>query len=114
MAYATKEQLAANLPGVTAGGSRDADLDRVLEMAAVEIDHELDKETPFDFSDEDAATALPLLEHVNLERAADLWNMETQMSGLLLGGETPLLAPRNSWDRYANMLAPLKEQWGLA
>jgi len=114
MAYATKEQLAATLPGVTAGGSRDADLERVLDMAAYEIDHEIDRAEPFVFSDEDAAAALPLLEHVNLERAADLWNMENQPSGLLLGGETPLLAPRNSWDRYANMLAPLKEQHGLA
>ena len=114
MAYATKTQLAAVLPGINAGGTRDTDLDRVLNMAAYEIDKELDKELPFDFSDPDAALALPLLEHVNIERAADLWHMENVQAGLLVGGDTPLLAPRNSWDRYANMLAPLKERWGLA
>jgi hypothetical protein len=32
----------------------------------------------------------------------------------LLGGDTPLLAPRDSWVRYANMLAPLKSRWGIA
>lgn len=114
MAYATKAQLAAVLPGITAGGSRDTDLDRVLDMAALEIDKELDKVEPFDFSSADGIAAFPLLVHVNLERAADLWHMEQVQSGLLLGGETPLLAPRDSWVRYANMLAPLKEQWGLA
>lgn len=113
MSYATVAQLAATLPGVNAT-TREADLERVLEMATLEIDQELNKETPFDFSDPDGIAAYPLLVHVNIERAGDLWHMEQMQSGLLLGGETPLLAPRNSWERYANMLSPLKERWGLA
>ena len=113
MAYATTEELAATLPGITAA-TREADLERVLEMAALEIDKEIDREVPFDFSDAEGAAAFPVLVHVNLERAADLWNLENLPSGLLLSGETPLLAPRNSWERYKNMLAPLKSRWGLA
>ena len=110
MAYATKAQLAAVLPGVTAGGSRDTDLDRVLDMATIEIDTELDYETTPAWTD----SQLEFLAHVNIERAADLWHMENVQSGLLLAGDTPLLAPRDSWVRYANMLAPLKSRWGLA
>lgn len=110
MAYATKTELAAVLPGITAGGSRDTDLDRVLDMAALEITRELDYAAPISFDTDELA----LLAHVNLERAADLWHMENVQSGLLLGGETPLLAPRDSWQRYANMLAPLKSRWGIA
>ena len=110
MAYATKTQLAAVLPGITAGGSRDTDLDRVLNMATLEIDRELDYEETQTFDTDETA----LLTHVCLERAADLWHMEQVQSGLLLGGESPLLAPRNSWDRYAHMLAPLKSRWGVA
>jgi hypothetical protein len=113
MSYATTDQLAAVLPGIT-DATRHADPQRVLDMAALEIDTEIDRATPFDFSDAEGIAAFPLLVHVNLERAADLWHMENVQSGLLLGGDTPLLAPRDSWVRYANMLAPLKSRWGIA
>lgn len=113
MAYATADQLAAILPGIVSA-DRTEDLNRVLDMAALEIEKELDLVLPpLDFSDY-SGSEQALITHVNLERAADLWHMEQIPSGLLLGGETPLLAPRNSWERYANMLAPLKEQWGFA
>ncbi len=115
-AYATESELAAILPGINAI-TRSADLLRVLGMAKLEIDKEIGRDldaNPWNFTNAEGAAAYPLLQHVNLERAADLWHMENVQSGLLLGGDTPLLAPRNSWDRYANMLAPLKETWGLA
>ncbi len=36
-------------------------------------------------------------------------------AGILgLGSETPLIVPRNSWERFAHRLAPLKTEWGLA
>ena len=116
MAYATTEQLAAVLPGINAA-TRTDDLQRVLDMAALEIDKEVGRDLtldPYDFSTPEDLAVYPLLVHVNLERAADLWHMENVQSGLLLGGDTPLLAPRNSWDRYAHMLAAIKESWGLA
>src|SRR5690242_15945520 len=116
MAYATAEQLAAVLPGINPA-TRSADLDRGLDMAALEIDKEVGRDLtthPYDFSTPDDLAVYPLLQHVNLERAADLWHMEQVQSGLLLAGDTPLLAPRNSWERYANMLAAIKESWGIA
>jgi hypothetical protein len=109
MAYADAATLARILKVDAA--SRAADLERILEASAGEIDSEIGRTLGFS----DAAWELALAEHVNLERAQDLWELEQIPVGVLgLGGETPLITPRNSWERHANTLAPLKDSWGLA
>ena len=116
MAYATTTELARILRlGDNLSGAQEAALQRVLDDAAVDIDAELDREEPFDFSDPEGIAALPKLAQVNLDRAQDLWMFTEAAGGVLgLGTETPILIPRNSWERHAQALAPLKKQWGLA
>lgn len=108
MAYATVEQLRKILK---AGSRPDEDLQRVLDAAALEIDHEIGR--TLGFSDDEQELAL--VTSVNLDRAQDLWELEQVPAGIIgLGGETPLIVPRNSWERHAQRLAPLKVSWGIA
>lgn len=108
-AYATVEQL-SNVLKVNRT-AREADLIRVLEAAAIEINSEIGTELAWS----DNQQALYLLESVNLDRAQDLWELEQVPAGIMgLGSETPLIVPRNSWERHAQRLAPLKVEWGLA
>lgn len=115
MSYATSAELARILKIRTPTTEQTAALERVLDVATVEIDSEIDRATD--------ATALTteqteLLEQVCLDRAADLWHhteSRTGLTGLLGGEEGAVLTPgRYSWERYGQRLAPLKDQWGLA
>ncbi len=111
MSYASVEQLAAKL---TIKGARltasETDLQRVLDAATLEINHEIGGALVSPTEDESA-----LLESVCLARAQDLWLVEEMPIGVIgLGGETPLLSPRDSWQRHANVLAVLKQSWGIA
>jgi hypothetical protein len=113
MAYANVETLAQQLK--VNATTREADLQRVLDAAALEIDTEIG---PEGVALLDASPAnedyLALAATVNLSRAADLWVIEGLPVGVIgLGGETPFLTPRNSWERHSNTLAPLKRSWGL-
>lgn len=104
--YASAEELAELLRVKVA--DRREDLLRVLEAAAFEIDAELDRTTPLD-----AVPALVI--EVNLERAVEHWQQGQSPFGILgLGGDVPMRASRDSWDRHAHKLAPLKERWGFS
>lgn len=106
LAYATVEELAAMLK-VSATGRAEA-LRRVLEAAAAEIDAELGMAEPF-------GAAPALVTEVNLERAVEHWQqMMSPFAVLGLGGDVPITVARDTWDRHAHKLAPLKESWGLA
>jgi hypothetical protein len=111
MAYATVEELAAKLTIRGARLTADTDgLQRVLDAATVEIDHEIGG-APVSPTDDE----VEFLTMVNLGRAQDLWLLEEQAIGVVgLGGETPILSPRDSWVRWANMLAVMKQSWGIA
>lgn len=106
-AYATVDELARILK--VSASQRWQSLRRVIEAAAFEIDQELDLVEPY-------ASPPALVVQVNLQRAAEWWFLQEVPLGLAgIGSEfgSTHLA-RNSWDKYAFMLAPLKEQWGLA
>ncbi len=106
--YATRATLASKLK--INATTNATDLDRVLAAATREIDHEIGGPL-----DSPTAQDLALLETVCLARAQDLWLVEGMPIGVIgLGGETPLLSPRDSWVRHANTLAPLKQSWGIA
>lgn len=111
MAYVTAETLARLLNNVDAA-ARAADLERVLEAAALEIDKEIGR--TLDSSDD--AQELALVAEVNLERAVEHWQQGQSPFGLLgLGSDTgPVFASTDSWERHARKLAPLKVEWGLA
>lgn len=103
MAYAEAETLAGKLK-VNATTYAD-DLDRVLNAATLEIDREINGPLVSPSTEE-----LALLETVCLSRAQDLWTIEGLPVGVIgLGGETPLLTPRDSWARHALALARLRD-----
>jgi len=105
--YASVEELAALLR-IRVSDRSDA-LQRVLETAAYEIDMELGRILPF-------SPPPALVVEVNLERAVEHWQQMQSPFGVLgLGFESgPAFVSRDSWDRHAHKLAPLKETWGIA
>lgn len=110
--YATADEL-ARLLHVNATTFADQ-LDEVLIAAAGEIDSELglfeDGATPLS---ED--WQLALASQVNLERAQEHWKERAIGWGIVgLDTETPIRLSRDTWERHANKLAPLKTSWGLA
>jgi hypothetical protein len=85
---------------------------RVLITAAAEIRAEIDL-ADGDFLE---PSGLDLCATVNLDRAADLWRHTESAPGILgvVDEAVPSSFGRYSWERYAQRLAPLKGQWGIA
>jgi hypothetical protein len=114
-AYASVEDLAVLLKlSASSAANRVDDLSRCLSAAALEIDSELSRTEPWDFSDN--PKQLALLSEVNLERAVEHWSQGQSPFGIIgLGSETgPVYSARDSWERHARKLAPLKESFGIA
>lgn len=88
-----------------------AAMERVLTSAALEIDAELGRGGSF-------GTPYPsLVVQVNLERAVEHWQQQEAAFGIIgLGGAEgfSVRVARDSWDRHAHKLAPLKDEWGIA
>jgi hypothetical protein len=111
-AYATVNELARVLKIREPSDAQEAAMARILAAAAGEINAEID------LASDDALEGwqVALAAQVNLQRAAELWFAQEVPLGIAgLGSEfgTTHLA-RNSWDKHAYQLAPLKFQWGLA
>lgn len=111
--YASVAEL-ATLAKVSAT-SRHNDLMRALKAAALEIDSEIG-------TADINGVALPysnppeLVREVNLERAREHWQQQQSPFGIIgLGDDgTTAYTARDSWDRHAHKLAPLKGSWGIA
>lgn len=112
--YADADELARILKIRNPTADQTAALNRVLLAATGEIDAEIDLAAGDDLS----GWQLALAAQVCLDRAADLWRHTESIPGVtgLLGDDAgTLITPgRYSWERYAQRLAPLKGQWGLA
>lgn len=106
-AYATADELAAILH-VNATSNATA-LERVLLAAAGEIVTETGRS---DFT----GWELSLVEQVNLARAEELWKQMKAPWGVIgLDSELgPTRLARDTFERHANALAPLKRTWGIA
>lgn len=94
--------------------TRHDDLMRVLKAAADEIDHEVGtvdtagNTTPY-------SNPPHLAREVNLERAVEHWQQSQSPFGIIGLGEAGVsYTARDSWDRHAHKLTPLKGSWGLA
>lgn len=112
-AFATSTELARILKIRTPSTEQSAALDRVLLAAAGEIYAEIDLAATDTLADWET----DLCTQVNLDRAADLWRHTESIPGItgLLGDEgSPIPPGRYSWERYAQRLAPVKRQWGVA
>lgn len=111
--YASVSEL-ANLLRVSASDRHDS-LMRVLKAAADEIDTEIGTADIYG-----AATPYSnppaLAREVNIERAVEHWKQMQAPFGLLPVGQeqTTQYTARDSWDRHAHKLQPLKGSWGIA
>ena len=87
--------------------------ERVLLAAAGEINSEIDLAA----TDSLSGWQMALATEVCLERAVEHWRQQEAPFGLMpLGGELggAERTARDSWERHAHKLAPLKRQWGFA
>lgn len=113
-AYATVDELARILKIRAPTSEQRAAMNRVLLTASEEIDSEIDLADGVELDSREIALA----RGVCLDRAADLWRHTESIPGVtgLLGDDAgvPIQPGRYSWERYAQRLAPLKDQWGLA
>ncbi len=110
--YATTTELARRLS--VSETVEHATLRSCLEAAAQEIDSEIGTadinglEIPYGNP--------PALAHqVNLDRAVEHWTQMKNSFGLLEVGDIgAVYTARDSWDRHAHKLAPLKGKWAMA
>ena len=111
MAYAGTEDLARALRIREPSGAQGTALAECLEAAWYEINSECLGTGTVEFGTPYPALAV----EVNIERAVEHWQQRESPFGILgLGGEVPVRASRDSWDRHAHKLSPLKESWGIA
>jgi hypothetical protein len=109
-AYATVTELAAALKIRTPTDAQRDAMERALLAAAGEINSEIDLAADAGLSGWQVALAA----EVNLARAMEHWE-KTPFGLIALGVDVPAeRTARDSWDRHAHKLAPLKGQWGLA
>ena len=111
--YASVQEL-AGLLRITDVSRRHAALLRCLESAALEIDSEIGTADIY-------GTALPyasppaLVQNVSLDRAVEHWKQAQSPYGVINAGDLgAVYTARDSWDRHAHKLAPLKASWGIA
>jgi hypothetical protein len=110
--YAGVDELARQLKIRTPSPEQRDALRRVIAAARLEIDSELDRPT-----DEALQPPYPaLVVEVNYERAQELWQQSDATLGFIgLGAETgPARVAVNTWEKFAQKLAPLKLRYGLA
>lgn len=111
--YATTTELAQLLRGIDEN-KRHASLLRVLKSAAIEIDSEIG---PVDINGVTLPYSAPpaLVSEVNLERAVEHWSQMSAPWGIVgIGDMGATYTARDSWDRHAHKLSPLKASWGIA
>lgn len=107
-AYATTDELARILRLRQPSDAQVTALQRVLDAAALEIDREVGLSEPYE-----QAPALAV--EVNLERAVEHWQQQESPFGVIgLGESVPTVTAKDTWDRHANKLVPLKLEWGIA
>lgn len=108
--YAASSELARILKIRTPTPEQETALERVLAAASGEINAEIDLAS----DDALAGWELALAGQVALERGAELWKLQEVQFGVITGGEFgPIHMARNTWDKHAYTLAPLKGQWGI-
>jgi hypothetical protein len=109
-AYATVAELAAALR-VRLTAQNEPGLQACLDAAAVEIDHDLDRDETIP----PGSAGYQLAARVNLVRAVEWYKANDAAFGVIGFDDTGALqAPRDGFNRHAYTLTPLKRRWGLA
>lgn len=110
--YGTVDELFRILKVRTPSAEQTEAAERVLAAATGEIDSEIN------LPDDDVLSGwqVSLATEVCLERAAELWREQEVQFGLVgVGSEFGAVRiAKDTWEKHAIKLAPLKGQWGLA
>ena len=128
MSYATVEELARVLPLRSVTPAQGTAMQRVLDTASAEINSEIGTSWPdvgsasfpvWDGSGNYIGTpdalAAALVFEVCLERAVEHWQQQESPFGVIgLGDTVPTMSAKDTWDRHAYKLMPLKHTWGIA
>jgi hypothetical protein len=113
-AYVTTDELFRVLKIRQPTTEQETAAQRVLVAAAGEINAEIAAEED---ADDLTGWQLALAQEVNLDRAVEHWRQQEAPFGILgFGNEAavPGYIARDTWERHAQMLAPLKARWGIA
>jgi len=110
--YTTTEELARLLKVIA--DTYEPQLTEVLTAAQGEIDDELGLHET-DATPLTSGWKTALAAQVQLERAVEHWHArQIGFNVLGLDTEAPVTLSRDTWERHANELAPLKASWGIA
>lgn len=83
-------------------------MQRDLVSASLEVNSEIDRVTDL------AAAEYELATEVALERAIEHWQQGEMSFGIWENAVGPIVVGRDTWDRHALKLAPLKQRHGIA
>lgn len=108
--YGVVEELFRRLKVRTPTVDQTAQGELLLLMATEEIDSEIDLAAAADLT----AGQIAIATEVCYKRAVELWAEAPFGLIGLDNAEFATRTARDSWARYANMLAPCKNQWGFA
>jgi hypothetical protein len=108
LTYGTSDELARILKIRNPTADQLTAMDRVLSSASGEVNAEIDR------VDAIAGWEVQLATEVTLERAVEHWQQEEVPYGIWENSLGPVIVGRDTWDRHALKLAPLKQQWGMA
>lgn len=110
MAYTDTAELARVLRLRSPTEAQGTAMQRVLDAAAAEIDAEIGTS----YIGGTTVGTPALLVEVNLERAVEHWQQQESAFGIIgMAEQIPTMTARDSWDRHAHKLAPLKQTWGI-
>jgi hypothetical protein len=107
--YATVDEFKVKLNMARAPSAEQLEqMERVLVAAAGEINAEIGR------TDDLEPWMVALATQVNLDRAYEHWQQMENPFGIVSLGDAELAhTARDSWDRHAHKLAPLKQSWGI-
>ena len=108
LSYGTTQELARILKIRAPTADQTTAMERVLASASGEVNDEIDR------TDAIAGWQVQLATEVTLERAVEHWQQEEVPYGIWENAVGPLIVGRDTWDRHALKLAPLKQNWGMA
>jgi hypothetical protein len=106
--YGTTDELARILKQRNPSADQLTAMERVLASASGEVNAEIDRTDPV------VGWQLQLATEVTLERAVEHWQQEEVPYGIWENALGPVVVGRDTWDRHALKLAPLKQNWGFA
>lgn len=106
--YGTTDELARILKIKAPSPAQLTAMERVLASASGEVNAEIDRVDPI------AGWQIQLATEVTLERAVEHWQQEEVPYGIWENALGPVVVGRDTWDRHALKLAPLKQQFGMA